>query len=55
MTVKSPEAIEIGPDKFDTLEPYELPDHLERGRVLLFPTPPLELPSDEELLFLKEY
>jgi hypothetical protein len=54
MTVKAPEAIEITPDKFDALAPYELTDHLERGRVLMFPTPPLELPSDEELRFLKE-
>jgi len=54
MTVKAPEAIEVSPDKFDTLRPYELTDHLERGRVLMFPTPPLELPSEEELRFLKE-
>ena len=54
MTVKAPEAIEVTPDKFDSLAPYELTDHLERGRVLMFPTPPLELPSDEELHFLKE-
>lgn len=54
MTVKTPEAIEVTADKFDTLEPYELTDHLERGRVLLFPTPPLELPSDEDLHFLKQ-
>jgi hypothetical protein len=53
MTVKSPEAIEVSPDKFDTLRPYELTDHLERGRVSMFPTPPLELPSEEELRFLK--
>jgi len=54
MTVKAPEAIEVSPDKFDTLRPYELTDQLERGRVLMFPTPPLELPSEEELRFLKE-
>jgi len=54
MTVKTPEAIEVTADKFDTLKPYELTDHLERGRVLLFPTPPLELPSDEDLHFLKQ-
>jgi hypothetical protein len=54
MTVKTPEAIEITADKFDTLAPYELTDHLERGRVLMFPTPPLELPSDEDIRFLKE-
>ena len=54
MTIKAPEAIEVTPDKFDRLEPYELTDHLERGRVLLFPTPPLDLPSQEELRFLKE-
>jgi len=54
MTVKTPEAIEVTADKFDTLVPYELTDHLERGRVLMFPTPPLELPSDEDLRFLKE-
>jgi hypothetical protein len=54
MTVKAPEAIEVTPDKFDSLAPYELTDHLERGKVLMFPTPPLELPSDEELRFLKE-
>jgi hypothetical protein len=54
MTVKTPEAIEVTADKFDTLKPYELTDQLERGRVLIFPTPPLELPSDEDLRFLKE-
>jgi hypothetical protein len=54
MTVKAPEAIEVTPDKFDSLAPYELTDHLERGRVLMFSTPPLELPSDEELRFLKQ-
>ena len=54
MTVKAPEAIEVTPDKLDSLAPYELTDHLERGRVLMFPTPPLKLPSDEELRFLKE-
>ena len=54
MTVKTPEAIEVAADRFDTLKPYELTDHLERGRVLLFPTPPLELPSDEDLHFLKQ-
>ncbi len=40
MTVKAPEAIEITPDKFDSLAPYELTDPLERGRVLMLPTPP---------------
>ena len=54
MNVKAPEAIEVPPDRFDKLEPYELTDHLERGRVLLFPTPPLDLPSVEELRFLKQ-
>ncbi len=54
MTVKTPEAIEVTAAKFETLEPYELTDHLERGRVLMFPTPPLELPSEEDLRFLKE-
>ena len=54
MTVKAPEAIEVTADRFDNLEPYELTDHLERGRVLLFPTPPLDLPSVEDLRFLKE-
>ena len=54
MTVTTPEAIEVTADKFDTLQPCELTDHLERGRVLLFPTPPLELPSDEDLHFLKQ-
>jgi len=54
MNVKAPEAIEITPDRFDRLEPYELTDHLERGHVLMFPTPPLDLPSQEELRFLRE-
>lgn len=53
MTVKQPQAIEITPEKLDALQPFELTDHLERGRVLVFPTPPLQLPSDEELRFLK--
>ena len=54
MTVKAPEAVEVTADRLDSLKPYELTDHLERGRVLLFPTPPLELPSDDELRFLKQ-
>jgi hypothetical protein len=54
MTVKAPEAIEITPDRLDALEPFELTDHLERARVLLFPTPPLALPGADELRFLKE-
>jgi hypothetical protein len=54
MTIRAPEAVEVTADKFDNLQPYELTDHLERGRVLMFPTPPLELPSDEDLHFLKE-
>ncbi len=54
MAVKTPEAFEVTPDKSDRFEPYELTDHLERGRVLMFPTPPLELPSDDDLRFLKE-
>ena len=54
MKVRAPEAIEIRPDRFDNLGPYELTDHLERGRVLMFPTPPLILPSAEDLRFLKQ-
>ena len=54
MTIRAPEAVEVTTDKIDNLKPYELTDHLERGRVLLFPTPPLELPSAEDLHFLKE-
>jgi hypothetical protein len=54
MTIRAPEAVEVTTDKMDSLQPYELTDHLERGSVLMFPTPPLELPSDEDLHFLKE-
>jgi hypothetical protein len=54
MTVKTPEAIEVSPQRFNALEPFELTDHLERGRVLLFPTPPLALPDAADLRFLKE-
>ena len=54
MTVKAPEAIEVSLEQIKALNPFELTDHLERGRVLLFPTPPLELPSDDDLKFLKE-
>ena len=54
MTVKAPEAIEITPDRFDSLEAFELTDHLERGRVLIFPTPPLDLPDEDDLRFLKQ-
>lgn len=54
MTVKAPEAIEVTAEQIETLKPYELTDHLERGQVLMFPTPPLELPSEAELRFLKE-
>jgi len=53
MTVKQPQAVEITPDKLAALQPFELTDHLERGRVLVFPTAPLQLPSDDELHFLK--
>ncbi|HUV22233.1 MAG TPA: Kdo hydroxylase family protein [Gammaproteobacteria bacterium] len=53
MTVKQPQAVEITPDNLAALQPFELTDHLERGRVLVFPTAPLQLPSDEELHFLK--
>ena len=53
MTIQAPAAIEVTTDQFDNLEPYQLTDHLERGRVLMFPTPPLELPSEAELRFLK--
>ena len=54
MKVKAPEAIEVLPNRFDHLEPYELTDHLERGRVLIFPKPPLDLPRQEELRFLRQ-
>ena len=54
MTIRAPEAVEVTADNIDNLQPYELTDHLERGHVLMFPTPPLELPSDEDLRFLKE-
>ena len=53
MTIKAPQAVTVDLDRLDLLTPFELTDHLERGHVLLFPTPPLELPSDDDLEFLK--
>ena len=52
--IKAPEAIEIGADRFDSLAPFELTDHLERGHLVMFPTPPLELPNEDDLRFLKQ-
>ena len=53
MTIQAPGAVTVDVDNLDRLTPFELSDHLERGRVLLFPTPPLTLPSEDDLRFLK--
>ncbi len=53
MTIKPPRVTTVDLDRLDLLTPFELTDHLERGRILLFPTPPLALPPDDDLEFLK--
>ncbi len=53
MDIKAPEVVEVTPDRLARLQPFELTDHLERGRVLMFPTPPLQLPCAEDLRFLR--
>ena len=54
MTVKKPEAIEVNTDQIANLDPHELSDHLEHGRLLIFPTTPVELPSEDDIRFLRE-
>lgn len=54
MTVKTPEAIEINADQIATHARHELSDHLERGRVLIFATPPVELPGEDDIRYLRD-
>jgi hypothetical protein len=54
MRIKQPEALTVAADQLGSLAPYALSDHLERGGVVIFPTPPADLPSDEDIRFLKE-
>ena len=54
MTIKTPEAIEVNADQLATHARHELSDHLERGRVLIFNTPPVELPGEDDIRFLRD-
>jgi hypothetical protein len=54
MTVKKPEAIEVKTDQIAILDRHELSDHLEHGRLLIFPTTPVDLPSEDDIRFLRE-
>ncbi|MDP2325821.1 MAG: Kdo hydroxylase family protein, partial [Gammaproteobacteria bacterium] len=54
MAIRIPEAVEVNPAMIAKPGDHELSDHLERGRVLIFPTPPIELPSEEDIRFLRE-
>ena len=52
--LRTPEAVTIEPDAIGRLKPGEIEDHLERGDAIFFPTPPVPLPPEEDLVFLRE-
>ena len=54
MQIKQPEALTVNVDQLSGLARHELSDHLERGGVVIFPTPPAALPSDEDIQFLRQ-
>jgi 3-deoxy-D-manno-oct-2-ulosonic acid (Kdo) hydroxylase len=54
MQIKQPEGLTINSEELAGLTRHELTDHLERGGVVIFPTAPAELPSDEDIRFLRE-
>ncbi len=54
MTIKTPEAIEVNSDQIAMHARHELSDHLERGKVLIFPTPPVELPAEDDIRYLRD-
>ena len=53
MTFEAPRTVTVDLDRLDLLTPFELSDHLERGHLLLFPVPPVELPSGHALEVLQ--
>jgi hypothetical protein len=54
MQIKQPEGLTITPEQLQGLSRHQLTDHLERGGVVMFPTPPAALPSADDIQFLRE-
>jgi hypothetical protein len=54
MQIKQPEGLTVSPEQLGGLARHELSDHLERGGVVIFPTPPAALPDEEDIRFLRE-
>jgi hypothetical protein len=54
MKIKQPEGMTVDRTRLAGLSRYELTDHLETGGVVMFPTPPAALPSEEDIRFLRE-
>ena len=54
MQIKQPEGLTVNSEEFRGLARHELSDHLERGGVVIFPTPPAALPDEEDIRFLRE-
>jgi hypothetical protein len=54
MQIKQPEALTVDTDQLAQLSPHELSDHLERGGVVVFPSPPATLPCEDDIRFLRE-
>jgi hypothetical protein len=54
MQIKQPEGLTVNPDQMAGLTRHELSDPLERGGVVIFPTPPAALPDEEDIRFLRE-
>ena len=52
--LKTPEALEVTPERLEQLSPRELSDHLERGGLVMLPQAPMALPSDEDIQFLRD-
>ena len=54
MKLKAPEAVSYTPEKLKKAGPKEIADHLERGRLVMFPEAPMPLPSGEDIVFLRD-
>lgn len=54
MNLVAPEVVEVGPDRLETLGPRDLSDPLERGGLVFFPKAPLELPSEDDIRYLRD-
>lgn len=52
--LKTPEALEVTPERLDQLRPRELSDHLEHGGLVMLPRAPVALPSEEDIQFLRD-